>query len=121
MQRSAGIRQMEGVRLMTSLYVMSEVERNLPRIDQIERLGGLMVSVGVLPLSAGNDDKIELPEVLILPAKDRPVLLAAIRARADYLITGDKKHFSQWFGQTISGVRIESPTTLLTHFRLRKA
>jgi hypothetical protein len=38
--------------------------------------------------------------------KDRPVLMAAIFARADYLITGDLKHFGKYFGQIIEGVKI---------------
>ncbi len=47
-----------------------------------------------------------LPCPLDLPAKDRPVLMAAISARADYLIAGDLKHFGKYFGQTIEGVKI---------------
>lgn len=115
----AGIWQLEGVLLITSIYVMAEVQRNLPHVAQIERLRSLMASVEVRTLPDSFEDHLEVAEILALPAKDRPVLAAAIQARADYLITGDKKHFSQWFGKTVGGVRIEPPTHLLTHFRLR--
>jgi predicted nucleic acid-binding protein len=46
------------------------------------------------------------PCPLELPEKDRPVLLAAISAKANYLITGDMLHFGKYFGQTIHGVKI---------------
>jgi predicted nucleic acid-binding protein len=113
----AGIWQLQGVRLVTSIYVMAEVQRNLPEISQIERLRRLMTSVEILLFPDLHEEVSEA--LLQLPQKDRPVLFAAIQARANFLITGDKKHFSQWFGMTIDGVRIEPPTNLLKLFRLR--
>jgi predicted nucleic acid-binding protein len=41
-----------------------------------------------------------------LPEKDRPVLMAAISAKADYLITGDMLHFGKYFGRSIMGVKV---------------
>jgi len=114
----AGIWKFEGVRIVTSIYVMAEVQRNLPHVSQIERLRGFMTSVEVLPEFSGTPP--EIPELLLLPAKDRHVLTAAVQAKSDYLITGDKRHFSQWFGKTIAGVRIEPPTDLLRRFNLRQ-
>jgi predicted nucleic acid-binding protein len=115
----AAIWQLEGVKLLTSIYVMAEVQRNLPQVSQIERLRGFMTSAEVLLFPELSKTQPEIPELLLLPVKDRHVLAAAIHAKADYLITGDKKHFSQWFGKTIGGVRIEPPTDLLRFFRLR--
>jgi predicted nucleic acid-binding protein len=113
---TAQIWQLDGVRLVTSIYVMAEVQRNLPQIAQIERLRGLMTSVEILLFQ-----ELRAPaEAESLPVKDRPVLSAAVEAGANYLITGDKKHFSQWFGKTICGVRIEPPTNLLALFHLRR-
>lgn len=114
---TALIWQLDRARLVTSIYVMAEVQRNLPGIAQIERLRGLMTSVEVLIFQ----NLAEPAETLLLPAKDRPVLAAAVEARAQYLVTGDKKHFGQWFGKTICGVRIEAPTGLLAHFHLRRS
>jgi predicted nucleic acid-binding protein len=116
----AGIWQFDRVRLVTATYVMGEVLRNLPHQAQIERLRGLMTSVEVLTLPEGLLDSAEIAELLMLPEKDRPVLAAAIQAQADYLITGDKKHFSQWFGTTVRGVRIEPPTHLPSIFPNRR-
>ena len=115
----AAIWQLEGVKLLTSIYVMAEVQRNLPQVSQIERLRGFMTSAEVLLFPELSKTQPEIPELLLLPVKDRHVLAAAIHAQTDYLITGDKKHFSQWFGKTIGGVRIEPPTDLLRFFHLR--
>jgi predicted nucleic acid-binding protein len=112
---TARIWQLDGARLVTSSYVMAEVQRNLISIAQIERLRGLMTSVEVLYFQ----NLSEPVEALSLPTKDRPVLAAAVQANADLLITGDKKHFSMWFGKTICGVGIEPPTGLFTLFDLR--
>lgn len=43
-----------------------------------------------------------------LPAKDQPVLAAAIGCHADILLTGDRRHFGPLFGTTLSGVEVFS-------------
>ena len=46
------------------------------------------------------------------PAKDRPVLAAAIRLGCDALVTGDRKHFGSAYGLRVGGVTIHSPRSL---------
>jgi predicted nucleic acid-binding protein len=107
--------QMEGVRLITSNYVMGEVQRNLHQVSQIERLRALMRSVQIVTFEA-------LPavgEATALPEKDRPVLAGAVQAQAEYLVSGDKRHFGHLYGTTVCGVRITAPTELLAVLRLR--
>jgi predicted nucleic acid-binding protein len=108
----AQIWQMTGVRLITSNYVMGEVQRNLPRIDQIERLRKLLRTVQVLTFEV-------LPEIddVALPLKDIPVLAGAVLAKADFLVSGDKKHFGPLYGSVVSGVRIIAPAELLSALR----
>ena len=48
-----------------------------------------------------------------LAEKDLPILCGAIAARADYLLTGDKKDFGHLAGRTIGGVKIVSIQPLL--------
>jgi predicted nucleic acid-binding protein len=50
-----------------------------------------------------------IPKSITLPAKDKPILAAAIQAKANYLITGDIRHFGKYFSKTISGVTIYPP------------
>jgi len=69
-----------------------------------------------------QDDKVFLIEPQVcaplppLAAKDRPILLAAIRVGAKYLLTGDKTRFGPYFGQVLGGVTVLPPSE---YFRLR--
>jgi predicted nucleic acid-binding protein len=109
----AQIWQMPGTRLVTSNFVMGEVQRNLRQVEQIERLRVLMRSVQITP----SEKTLDIPEALILPEKDRPVLIGAILAKADLLVSGDKKHFGPLYGSVIRGVRITAPSELLAILR----
>ena len=51
--------------------------------------------------------KVRVPGI-DLPDKDSPVLMAAVAAKTDYLLTGDVTHFGKHFGKTIMGVRIST-------------
>jgi predicted nucleic acid-binding protein len=53
------------------------------------------------------DSRMRCP--IDLPKKDRAVLMAAISAKADYLLTGDNEYFGKYLGQTIMGVKISTP------------
>jgi predicted nucleic acid-binding protein len=107
--------RMEGVRLVTSSFVMGEVQRNLHQVVQIERLRVLMRRVRMVAFERLPvvDEAVELPE------KDRPVLAGAIQAKADHLVTGDKKHFGPLYGKTVRGVRITAPSELLALLRFQ--
>lgn len=48
-----------------------------------------------------------------LPEKDAPILAAAIAARVDLLVTGDKTHFGTLFGQQVEGVTTLPPADAL--------
>lgn len=48
----------------------------------------------------------------VLPEKDRPVMLAAIRLHCDALVTGDRTHFGAIHGKTLDGVTIHSPRSI---------
>ena len=87
--------------LLASGYVIEEARRNLHNAEQLNRFDSLLKDVDrVLEAPAGLECPIPLPE------KDRPVLMAAVCAKADYLITGDLTHFREYFGHEILGVRI---------------
>jgi uncharacterized protein len=73
------------------------------------RLEILLSSVQVTP-----EIDPQLPCPFDLPEKDRPVLLAAIAVRANYLLTGDAIHFGKHFGKKVSGVTICLPRDYLT-------
>ena len=90
--------------LFASNYVIEEARRNLSNPSQLKRLETFLSKVQIIP-----EIDPQLPSPLDLPEKDRPVLLAAISVRADYLLTGDITHFGKYFGKRVSGVTICLP------------
>ena len=94
--------------LFASQYVIEEVRRNLGDTEQIQRLDSFLTHVQVIP---EVDPHIPCP--IDLPEKDRPVLMAAISSRADYFLTGDMTHFGEYFGKSVSGVKILRPRDYL--------
>jgi hypothetical protein len=101
--------QLPGVELWTCDYAAAEALGNLSedrpgRVDELQRL------IGLTHLESRPSDEAGLPRGVDLPAKDLPILLAAIRAQAHYLLTGDKMHFGPYFGQVVGGVRILPPS-----------
>ena len=94
--------------LFASNFVAEEARRNLFHPEQMERLEGYLSGVRIVP-----EVDPTLPCPIDLPEKDRPVLMAAISIKADYLITGDLTHFGKYFGQTVNGVKICRPRDYL--------
>ncbi len=92
-------------RLLTSVYAVDETRRNVDTLDQLNRLDSLLesVEIGAMPTSDSP-----LPDV-VLPAKDLPILLAAIDMRATHLLTGDKSHFGRYFNRRVGGVLVLNP------------
>jgi predicted nucleic acid-binding protein len=97
--------QIIGVELLTSNFVVAECLRNLPRDEQQSRFVQLLLALRVL-----NFEKLpRLESPPPLPEKDQHVLAAAVLARADFLVTGDRKHFGAWYGGSVCGIRVEPP------------
>lgn len=88
---------------VTSSYASEEARRNLQqkRSTWLGTFEHLMEQVEVA-------DKLQPFEALVLPDKDRTILAAAIGAKCNYLLTGDKSHFGPFYGQSVQGVAIVS-------------
>ncbi|NBS58502.1 MAG: DNA-binding protein [Betaproteobacteria bacterium] len=97
--------RLSGVTLLTSRYAVAEAERNLDSDAQRERLG--VLALGTTLIDA--PEHAVLPEGIELVAKDAPILLAAIEARATHLLTGDRAHFGALYGRKVSGVKVIPP------------
>ncbi len=82
---------------MTSMYVLDEAHRNCRSEIHAARLARLMEQSHLVSDVPGAF----LPRGIVLPPKDAPVLVAAIHAGSDYLVTGDKHHFRQWMNRPI--------------------
>jgi len=95
--------RLKGVELVTSQYAAAEARTNLDTDEQRKRLGKLLSDLACVAEAA---DPPALPDHVTLPDKDKPILQAAIRAEASYLLTGDVRHFGPLLGKTICGVTI---------------
>jgi predicted nucleic acid-binding protein len=105
------------IRLFTSLYAAQEAANNLEKEDQRIRLRELLEDVETVPGEAGMNAAVQasLAEI-VLPDKDRPILAAAVAAKADFLLTGDIRHFGSYFNQTVCGVHVLRPAEFLKSF-----
>ena len=100
------------VELLTSFYAVDEAHRNLA-IDKPGQIESLEQLIGTMTVVADPAEAFALPDGIDLVEKDRPILLAAMVARATHLLTGDKDHFGKYFGQTVAEVRILRPRDYL--------
>ena len=96
--------KLSDVVLYSSRYALEEARFNLAEESQLRRLAALSEKVQFAEASNRS-----LPHGVSLPEKDAPILLAAIEARADYLLTGDFRHFGPYFGRKIEGVTVMLP------------
>lgn len=101
------LRQIPGVELVTSNFVLEECQRNLPLTEQHRRLAQLLRNVRVLAFRSVPMLENSPP----LAEKDKHVFAAAVLARASFLVTGDRTHFGEWYGTRILGIRIEPPAS----------
>ena len=97
---------MRGVTFISSAYAVEEARRNLSTAQQRKELEQLCASMDIVP--AAPSESRHAPE-FDLPESERPILLAAIGARATHLLTGDVKDFGRYYGSTLEGVLILPP------------
>ena len=97
------------VRLVTSRYALEEARINLDSAEQVARLDRL--TAGLEVIAAASD--LPLPPDVLLPAKDRPILRAAIEARCSHLLTGDVTHFGPLYGRKVANVAVMRPADYL--------
>ncbi|MBU2603400.1 MAG: DNA-binding protein [Actinobacteria bacterium] len=92
--------------LVTSRLAVDEATHNLrlkyPEV--LPRLDPLLATVRVLPHRAPRACPVELP------AKDRPILQAALDCRATHLLTGDIAHFGPYMNrpELVDGLVIQT-------------
>jgi predicted nucleic acid-binding protein len=98
---------LDDVELLSSAYAIEEARRNLTkdRPETLARLKLLAAAISTVDAPQG----LKLPDKILLDSKDQPILLAAIHAKAGYLLTGDARHFSHLYGKRIEGVLVLRP------------
>ena len=98
--------------LVTSAFAVAEAARNLraKAPEAVDRWERSSASVGIV---AEADPRLVERLAVPLPAKDRPILAAALGCRATVLVTGDRRHFGPLFGRSFGGTVVLSPREAL--------
>jgi uncharacterized protein len=106
---------LDDVELLTSAYGLEEARRNLAmdRPEAVTRLERLCKAISMVKVPQG----LKLPANVQVGDKDQPILLAAIHGRADYLLTGDARHFAHLYGRRIATVLVLRPAQYFTRHR----
>jgi uncharacterized protein len=92
--------------VLTSAFAWDEARRNITlkcpqRTTILDILRGQLEYAPVPDTSAiANAAQQGLPE------KDAPILAAALVAKVDILVTGDRTHFGHLYGKAIGGVQV---------------
>ena len=85
-------------------------------LDTAEARARLTALVERLP-TVREQPEVILPRDLTLREKDRPVLAAAMGARATHLLTGDRRDFGPFPGRTVAGILVLTPAAYLASTR----
>jgi uncharacterized protein len=99
--------------LVSSPFALDEARRNIARKQStksadLERLIALMSVCREAPPAT-----VEWARSCGLPAKDAPILAAAVQASADMLVTGDRAHFAMLYEHEWRGVMVLTPRAAL--------
>lgn len=99
--------------LLSSLYAIDEARRNIARKypARLADLEALIARLGVC--AEATPENIAWASTQQLPAKDAPILAAAVQAQAMLLVTGDQTDFGHLFGQTLRGTQVLPPVTAI--------
>ena len=97
------------IALVASRYAVDEATRNiaLKYPDCAATLESLVERLGHAPEPLAGD--LEAAADMGVPAKDAPILGAAIAVGADALVTGDRRHFGALYGGRVRGVEVLPP------------
>ena len=97
--------------LITTHYCLEEAQRNVAKVgrEASTTLNGSLVSkLALVPTELAFD------KVLVFPkAKDRPILLSALGAESDYLLTLDEGDFQKVIGSQVYGMGVSTPGLFL--------
>jgi predicted nucleic acid-binding protein len=106
------------VTLLTSPIAIIEARRNLEvkRPAAVPAFERSLTAIEIVREPVPADVERLTPEDL--SAKDRPILAAAIVARATHFVTGDQRHYGRWMTRRTSlPFRVMTPRQFLTEVR----
>ncbi len=99
--------------LVSSPHGIAEARRNIEINfpDHSGELEALIEQIDVVAEAAQEDVAWAL--VQSLPSGAAPILAAAVGAKVNFLVTGDRTHFGHLCGRTVRGVKVVLPEDAL--------
>lgn len=104
----------QGWELVSSDYCAEELRRNLPKLGPVATRAWRRLASRVRLVRA--DVALDRP-LVFAKAKDRPVVITALAARAEWLLTLDEGDFHAKLGREVYGLRIATPGEFLLEQR----
>lgn len=103
--------------LVSSDYCAEETRRNVPKLGAT---AAKTWRTQVAPRVRFVQTAVTLDQPLVFPkAKDRPVVITALAARANWLLTLDEGDFHTKLGREVYGLRLATPGEFLLEQRAR--
>lgn len=99
--------------LIASAFAVDEARRNIARKvpARVAEIESLIARIGICP--EGSAENVQWASSAGLPAKDAPILAAAVQAGANVLATGDRRAFGPLYDRTLRGVQVLTPARAL--------
>jgi hypothetical protein len=92
--------------LITTHYCLEEAKCNVAKVGQ---KASTTLNGSLVPRIAFVPTELTFGKVLVFPnAKDRPVLLSALGAESDYLLTLDERDFQSVIGYGVYGMGVST-------------
>lgn len=105
----------QGWSLLTAPYCTAEALHNLPKFGPVAESAWQKAIVPRLEIVR---TVVSLDKALLFPkAKDRPVVLSALAAECEVLLTLDRRDFERWLGRRVYSLRILMPGGFLLEQR----
>lgn len=99
-----------GWRLISASYCRAETSRNIGKLGADANLKWPELQTKIEWVSNALTSKKPL---LLTASKDKPVLISALAAKSDVLLTLDKGDFGLLLGTTVYGMRVSTPRDFL--------
>ena len=99
--------------LVSSPYAIDEARRNIARKHPLRSVDLESLVARLVVCIEPSATNVSWAAAQPLPAKDAPILAAAVQAEADILATGDKTDFGHLFGRTLRGTEILAPVAAI--------
>jgi uncharacterized protein len=99
--------------LISSPFARDEARRNIARKYPAKTADLEHLIARITICREATSDAVRWARSTGLPDKDAPILAAAVQAKADMLVTGDRAHFGILYACKVGGVEVLTPAAAL--------